>query len=146
MTLGVLTNADIPALALLEKECFTDAWGENAWKEEFSRADFFGYSIREEDTLIGYACGTSLFEESELLRIAVAPDFRKKGYGAVLLEALFQGAKKRGAEKMFLEVRENNAPARGLYEKNGFTQTRVRKRYYENGENAVEMVKSLNKE
>ena len=146
MTAVALTSADVPAVVELEKDCFPDPWNERSWQESFARADFFGFALKEGERLVGFVCGVSLFEESELLKIAVAPVARGKGYGDVLLKALTATAKKRGAEKMFLEVREGNIPARKLYEKNAFEQTRVRKKYYEDGENAVEMVKSMDKE
>ena len=99
--------------------------------------------MEELGEIVGYACGTSLFEDSELLRIAVLPEKRKGGLGTELLLALIAEAKEKGAEKMFLEVREGNTPALKLYEKHGFTPIRVRKNYYADGENGVEMVKEF---
>ena len=146
MILLALQPSDIPSLLTIEKECFPDPWTENSWEAAFARNDFFGFVLKEKDTLIGFVCGTALFEESELLKIAVSPPLRGKGCGNQLLGALLDESKKRGAEKMFLEVREGNLPARKLYEKTGFIQTRVRKKYYDDGENAVEMFKTLDKE
>ncbi len=146
MILQLLQISDIPSLLTMEKDCFPDPWTENSWKAAFARNDFFGFALKEKDTLIGFVCGTALFEESELLKIAVSPTLRGKGCGNQLLVALLDEGRKRGAEKMFLEVREGNLPARKLYEKTGFVQTRVRKKYYDDGENAVEMFKSLIKE
>ncbi|MBQ7924100.1 MAG: ribosomal protein S18-alanine N-acetyltransferase [Clostridia bacterium] len=143
MIIKRLEKTDIPALTAIENACFPDAWSALSWQEEFSRAEFIGFACKDGERLIGYVCGTRLFEESELLKIAVAPNARKQGVGEQLLAAFCTEAKTLGAEKMFLEVRESNVPALRLYQKSGFTPTRVRKRYYENGENAVEMVKTL---
>ena len=146
MILRALQRSDIPSLLHIEKDCFPDPWQENSWQTAFARADFFGFVVVDENGCVGFACATALFEESELLKIAVLPAMRGKGYGNELLTALLNEAKNRGAEKMFLEVREGNLPARKLYEKTGFIQTRVRKKYYDDGENAVEMFKSMDKE
>lgn len=146
MTLEALLRIDIPALLEMEKECFPDPWNEKSWLDAFARPDFFSFAVKEGETLIGFVCGTCLFEESELLKIAVTPSIRGRGLGEMLLNVFLQSAKDRGAEKMFLEVREGNVAARRLYEKSGFTQTRIRKKYYDNGEDAVEMVKTLDKE
>ncbi len=143
MTAQALQKTDIAAIVALEGEIFPDPWSAQTWESSFSRSDFFGFALKDGERLVGFVCGASLFEESELLKIAVRGIERGKGYGKTLLLALIAEAKSRGAEKMFLEVREGNTPARGLYESNGFTTTRVRKRYYADGENAVEMCKTL---
>jgi ribosomal-protein-alanine N-acetyltransferase len=52
-------------------------------------------------------------------------------------------AKDNGAERMLLEVREGNAPARTLYKAWGFEEFGVRKNYYEDGENAIVMQKQI---
>ena len=146
MNVLALQSADISALLEIEKHCFPDPWKEESWQSAFVRPDFFSFALKDNGILIGFVCGTALFEESELLKIAILPAYRGNGYAERLLETLLEEAKRRGAEKMFLEVREGNVPARKLYEKTGFTQTRIRKKYYDDGENAVEMVKSLDKE
>ncbi len=138
-----LHMTDIPALVSLERGIFPDPWSINAWESAFARPDFFGFAQWQENTLIAFVCGTTLFEESELLKIAVRKEERGKGIGKRLLTALEAEAKTRGGEKMFLEVREGNIPARKLYESNGFESTRVRQKYYADGENAVEMYKRL---
>ncbi len=143
MIAQALQSEDIAWLMRLEEEIFPDPWSRAAWETSFARADFFGYALKEGETPVGFVCGTSLFEEGELLKIAVRQTERGQGYGKTLLAALLQEAKKRGAERVFLEVREGNTPARKLYEGNGFIPTRVRKNYYADGENAVEMCKIL---
>ncbi len=143
MTAQPLQPSDIPLLLALEENTFPDFWSESAWQSAFARPDFFGFTLKEEGKLLGFVCGTALFEESELLKIAVDSAERKKGYGKILLKALQTECKARGAEKLFLEVREGNIPARRLYEGDGFTLLRLRKKYYHDGENALEMNKTL---
>ena len=143
MKITPLQNKHISAVAEIERACFPDCWGEQTWRSFFSRSDFFGFVAEEGDKVLGYVCGTSLFEDSELLRIAVRIEERKNGLGEKLLCSLIEEAKNKGAEKMFLEVRENNTPAVKLYEKNSFERTRIRKNYYADGENGVEMLKKL---
>ncbi len=67
--------------------------------------------------------------EEELLLVAVHPDYRRKGQGEALIEQLLKDARARGAERIFLEMRENN-PAVKLYEKIGFEPIGRRKSYY----------------
>ncbi|MXO85671.1 GNAT family N-acetyltransferase [Altererythrobacter aurantiacus] len=73
--------------------------------------------------------------EEELLLVAVRPEYRRRGHAAKLIERFFRDAAARGAEAVFLEMRENN-PARKLYERSGFEPIGRRRGYYResNGE------------
>jgi ribosomal-protein-alanine N-acetyltransferase len=65
-------------------------------------------------------------EECEILNLAVAPPFRRRGIASALLQLLLDSA----AGDIFLEVRESNTPARQLYESLGFTKIGSRPAYY----------------
>ena len=133
---------DLPNLVGAEQECFIDPWTETMLKSEMERKDFYGLVAEADGVFIGYGFLSVLFENADLERIALLPDYRGKGYGGKLLDELLSGAKTRGAEQMFLEVRCSNETALRLYESRGFERTRIRKGYY-NGEDAVEMKKTL---
>lgn len=138
-----LREKDVERLAFIDKACFPDPWTEEMWRGEFARADARFLVLEQGGTVIGFAVTTVLFEEAELPKIAVLPEKRGQGLGKALLLALFTEAKTLGADKMFLEVRSGNVPARKLYESNGFTVLRTRAKYYPDGEDAVEMKKDL---
>ncbi len=143
MILRACNQTDVKALAKLERECFSMPWNERMLVGAFSRIDFVCFILEEAGETVGYVCGTTLFETAELARIAVARSHRRKGLGEKLLDAFIACVKERGAQQVFLEVRESNAPAIALYEKRGFEKGRVRAKYYENGENGLEMKKLL---
>lgn len=89
------------------------------------------------DTIAGFAGMWVLYDEAHITTIGVAPQFRGKGLGELLMVELFEQAVKRNAEWVTLEVRVSNGTAQALYEKYGFTRQGVRKRYYsDNGEDA----------
>lgn len=67
--------------------------------------------------------------EEELLLVAVKPEYRRNGIGGRLIEMFFESAAARGAENIFLEMRDNN-PAESLYRKHGFEPIGRRKAYY----------------
>jgi ribosomal-protein-alanine N-acetyltransferase len=74
----------------------------------------------------------------------VAPTARGRGLGARLLAELDHRARAHGAAYLVLEVRADNAPARSLYERAGFVELTVRRRYYQPGDvDAVVMRKTL---
>lgn len=137
------TKEDLPTILSLERECFSDPWTENMLQGEFDRFGFYGVLAEVEGQVIGYACSAVLFESAELPKIAVLTAYRGQGIGGKLLDFLCEQVKMRGAEELFLEVRASNTPAIGLYQSRGFQQTRLRKKYYANGEDGLEMKKEL---
>lgn len=110
------------------------------------RADPFGWTLRNfsdahasENTLTvltvdgvtsGIAAVMHVLDESELLEIAVQPAMQGRGYGKALLAQAIALARRNGAVRMFLEVRESNARARKMYTSFGFEETGRRKNYY----------------
>lgn len=78
----------------------------------------------------GFAIGHALGPEVELLTLAVDPPQRRQGLARALMTAFHAESSARGAEEVFLEVAEANAPARALYAACGYAQTGRRRRYY----------------
>jgi len=77
--------------------------------------------------------------EAEILNLAVHPEWRRRGVGSALLEAVREAA----SGDIFLEVAENNVGGIALYESRGWRRVALRRGYYENGRiNAVVMKKS----
>jgi ribosomal-protein-alanine N-acetyltransferase len=68
---------------------------------------------------------------ADVLTIAVAGDCWGQGIGSALLEALIGAARRRRCAEVFLEVREDNPRARGLYRRRGFVEIGVRRGYYQ---------------
>ena len=136
-------TSDIPKIAELEKQCFSDPWPEESFEGSIDSPFFYGILFEEAGQVCAYACEMVVFEDAEILNVAVAPSFRRQGLGVKLLLALEAYAKAHGAERLLLEVREGNVSARGLYEKQGFSSFGIRKNYYEDGENAVVMQKTI---
>ena len=96
--------------------------------------------------LLGYLVAMPGVEEVHLLNITVAVAHQRQGWARFMLDALALWSRGQGAQWLWLEVRESNAPARSLYERCGFAQVGLRKGYYPAGhfqrEDAVVM--SLN--
>lgn len=83
----------------------------------------------ESSAPIGFVLTRKAADEEELLLIAVLPDHRRRGLGEVLIRKLFENARERGTDRIFLEMRQGN-PAVHLYEKVGFTPIGKRPNYY----------------
>lgn len=84
-------------------------------------------------TPAGFAIATLAGGEGDLLFIGVAPEMRRAGMARALLEALLDRAREAGLERLLLEVAENNAPARTLYDRAGFRAIARRPAYYPAG-------------
>ena len=114
----------------------------NAYGVFFGR-EFFGFVAKSDGKLIGYIGVSSVFETADLLLIAVDENYRKAGVGRTLIERAVETAKSKNAERMMLEVYENNTAAKSAYLSAGFKQIAVRKDYYGVGKNALIMEKLL---
>ena len=118
------TADDAGDIKRIEDASFSDAWSKAAIGEEIANWS-------------GYVFLRVIAPEAEILRIAVAPEKRGRGTADILMKEILSEAEKRNIETVFLEVREDNAPARRLYEKHGFIPYGVRKKYYDGTFDAV---------
>ena len=109
------------------------------WSDEHYRALFAAGPERvalviEEEAVVGFVVARVAGGEWELENIAVAGAARRRGLGTRLLGELLDRARARGAQAVFLEVRESNQAARALYEKWAFVESGRRRRYYRDPE------------
>ena len=122
----------VPQVAALEKLCFSDPWSENSVASELKNPLSLWIVAVEGETVAGYVGSQSVMGESDMMNIAVHPDYRRRGIGEKLVYELISGLKEGGNRCLTLEVRVSNAPAIALYEKLGFAQVGLRKNYYRN--------------
>jgi ribosomal-protein-alanine N-acetyltransferase len=89
------------------------------------------FLIGEADAqVVGFVAARRVADEAEILNVAVRPDFRRKGIASALLRAALDEFLGSTVARVFLELRESNLPARGLYERHGFVPSGRRKGYY----------------
>jgi ribosomal-protein-alanine N-acetyltransferase len=137
-----MTWRDIPTLAELETELFaTDAWSAATWWGELAGRPRRSYVVVEgTEGIDGYAGADLGGEVADVMTVAVAPGRRGQGLGDRLVGELLRRASDSGAGSVMLEVRADNGPARRLYERHGFAEVAVRRRYYQpEGVDAVVM-------
>lgn len=125
-------SAIISGVRNIEKSCFSIPWSERSIESQiFTDGSIFACII-ENGEIAGYICGQTVADECELYRIAVLSSHRKKGYANMLMEYFISECKNKTINNIFLEVRSSNTPARSLYEKFGFRNLGIRKKYYSN--------------
>ena len=143
--LGLAEGTDARELYLCEVECFpSDPWSEASFSENLKNDACTMLCIynMQLQKIVAYSVVFVAGDEGDLANIAVLPRCRGEGLGGALLDEILKKAFSDGASQMFLEVRESNSPAIGLYRSRSFTEIGKRKRYYKNPtEDAVLMMR-----
>lgn len=135
---------DSVRIAELEQEIFTDAWTQMGIEETFVQAHSVIVVAEEDSKIQGYCILYVVLDEAEIARIGVTERVRHSGVGSLILQFGEKICKEKGVERLLLDVREGNLPARKFYEKHGFLVDGVRKNFYDNPkEDGVLMSKSL---
>ena len=122
----------VAQVAELEKMCFSDPWSEQSVASELDNILALWYVALDDDRVVGYIGSQTVCGETDVMNIAVHPDYRRRGIGQILIEELIREISNLGSISLTLEVRASNAPALALYEKMGFAQVGLRKNYYRN--------------
>ena len=134
-----MTTQDLEWMEEAERRCFSEPWSLRLLEEMLDgQLDEAWILETETGEPAAYANFRFLSGEGELMRIAVLPEYRGRGYSRKLMERLEESARAAGAQELTLEVRESNEAALHLYKSCGFRVEAVRKDYYRNPkENAL---------
>ena len=123
-----MAQAHVPAIAGLEKLCFSDPWSESSIETELSCRLSCWLVAMEGDALLGYVGSQTVLQEADMMNIAVADTHRRRGIARMLVEELIRQL---DAYQLTLEVRASNYDAIALYGSRGFRSVGRRKNYYE---------------
>ena len=145
ITIVPTTKEHLDNITAIEAVCFSTPWSRNAFESGMNQNTTQSYfTALHNERVVGYICLFHLFEEGELLNIAVDPTYRKMGIGQKMIDLMFTLLNEKGVTRITLEVRESNLSAKNLYEKNGFKLLNIRKNYYScPTENGLVMEKQL---
>jgi ribosomal-protein-alanine N-acetyltransferase len=124
---------DAPRLAQLHGSSFHRGWGESEFEYMLTERNTLVHRLRVGRKTIGFAVSRMAADEAEILSIAIDAGYRGKGLSRTLLLTHLGHLAGRGVRTIFLEVEENNHPARRLYERAGFNVVGRRDRYYRQG-------------
>lgn len=124
--------SDLFTIGELERRIFKEPWSVNSCRGAVENPCVYAVVAEDDDGIAGYGFMMGTQDEAEILRVAVIPEKRRQHIGSDLLEDMLDHGDYEGYTNVFLEVRESNIAARGLYERKGFEMIGKRADYYNN--------------
>ena len=132
MKMVKMGTSHVDQVAALEKLSFNDPWSVNSISSELNNSLAYWLVAVQDELVCGYVGSQTVMDETDMMNVAVHPDFRRQGIAEALVTTLIHDLKAQGSRCLTLEVRASNIPAQKLYEKLGFCHVGTRPRYYRN--------------
>ena len=131
VTIEPALHIDLPVIAAMERAVFSDPWSPASFETVFAEpAAYVAVARNATGEVVGYVVAWFAADEGEIANLAVREPTRRRGIGAALLDGVLAESARRGAENVYLEVRETNEAAKRLYASRGFEEIGRRRRYY----------------
>ena len=144
MTIRAATWMDIDTLLAIEQDCYRFPWGYQQFVEELDNP-IAALDVAEVDQQIaGYLCSWLICGELQIQNLATSARYRRRGIGQALLTHVIERSQHQGLQAAWLEVREGNQAAINLYLACGFELKGRRKKYYQDGEDALLLGRDFN--
>lgn len=138
-----MKRSHIEGMVEVEKQCFNSGYAKTTFEKELENKIAIYIVAIADERVLGYIGLWNICGGADIIDVAVHQDFRRQGIAEGLLKAMIAECQKQEVFEINLEVRASNVPARSLYKKLGFEENGLRKRYYENTEDAILMQKRL---
>jgi [ribosomal protein S18]-alanine N-acetyltransferase len=122
---------DAARLAQIHAASFHRGWGEGEFESMLAERNTLVHRLRSGRRIAGFIVSRIGADEAEILSVALDPQHRGRGLSRDLLLTHLGHLAGRGVRTVFLEVEENNQPARRLYQRAGFASVGRRERYYQ---------------
>ncbi len=125
-------------------EAFQMHWKRKDFEYEIKENEFSHMLVYEENHVIQGMIGYYiLFDDAQITTLAVRKEAQNKKIATALMNQMIENCNHENCSVVSLEVRKSNLAAKKLYEKFGFIEMNIRKGYYEDGEDAIFMMKAL---
>lgn len=128
---------DLDAVMVVERRAYPWPWSIGIFRDCLF-AGYPAWVLLEDGAFIGHGVLSVAADEAHVLNVCVDPARQGRGHGRILLRAMVQAARGRGACRVFLEVRPSNPAAIALYQDEGFNEIGRRPRYYPAANNGRE--------
>ena len=139
MSLRIDTTGTMHAavLAALHAESIVPPWSTETFATLLGQPGVAGWIATDNEEPVGFLLARAAADEAEILTLAVSPRQRRRGIARLMMKQLVAWATSANATRVFLEVAEDNAAARALYERSEFTIAGRRNDYYAPGRDAL---------
>lgn len=127
-----IDEADLDAVMAIENAVYTHPWTRDNFTDSLN-AGYQCWLMECAGMMVGYCVVAIAAGEAHLLNLSIAPGWKRRGLGSLLLEFVQRLVAERAAQRIFLEVRVSNAAARALYARAGFREIATRRGYYPAG-------------
>lgn len=147
ITISELLLEDLDKIIEIEDTLYVKPWQKKDYLYELNDNPYANYlkmSIKETGEIIGYIGFWIKFEFAEITKVSIKKEYQGHKLSKLLMADCIRRIKLASCVNITLEVRTSNVVAKHLYESFGFVATATRKKYYENGEDAILMIKELN--
>lgn len=134
-----MTLEDIETISPIFNTEFDEFWNINNLKSDFENPNSTYLVAKLDDEIVGFAGFLKICDEANIMNIVTKINKRRLGFGSKLLQALISSSKEQNCTSITLEVNEHNDPAIKLYEKYNFKRIGLRKKYYNNTDDAILM-------
>jgi [ribosomal protein S18]-alanine N-acetyltransferase len=142
-----MKEGDLPEVLAIEAASFPTPFTINLFRMEMNLNVAHLFVAKYDGKVVGYIDYWRVGPEAHLITFGVDPAFRRRGIGSRLINFMLQEARKNRVENISLDVRPSNTAGLKLYQRFGFVQVGIRKRYYQdNDEDALVLSLSLNEE
>lgn len=139
-----VSHSDLDKILEIENESFIKPFKKENFLYELNENPFSRfYKLVIDNEIIGFLLLYVTFDSSSIVQIAIKKDKRNQGFAGFLLQNVEKLLIKEEVSFITLEVRVSNIPARKLYKKLGYGEINIKKGYYEDGEDAIYMVKGI---
>lgn len=134
--------ADLDRIMEIERLSFAHPWSRQAFVEELERSFSRLEVLRHDRTgeVIAFINYWVVHDEIHVLNVATHPEYRRRGLASLLIRHVIDTGRRIASRLLTLEARRSNTAAIQLYEGLGFEAVDIRRRYYENKEDAIIMV------
>lgn len=142
--ISAMTLPDLDSISDILTCEFDDFWNYNLFKSELENKNSRYIVAKLNNQIVGFAGIWFSVDDIHITNIVVKKSCRNQKIGSLMLNNLIEFCKNQTQKSITLEVNSNNIPAQKLYQKFGFENVGIRKKYYNNTEDAIIMTKTLN--
>jgi ribosomal-protein-alanine N-acetyltransferase len=144
-TIGNMDESDLDEILRIEASSGWTSWSRHSFLGEIKSLHSRCFTLRtrngDKDSLIGFICFRMVEGESELLNLAIHPDYRQKGFGRQLMQFYIDFCHEQKVETFYLETGVKNQAAIRFYRSFAYRPVGIRQKFYPENEDALLMAR-----